>query len=82
MTRSNQLAGIEGEDSGVIFIGKEGKAFEFKDLPAEVQFEESSALDLETLAGVKNWICSKAQDTPGNCMNLETLCKKQINYKN
>merc|ERR1719454_1228970 len=26
MTRSNQLAGIEGEDSGVIFIGKEGKA--------------------------------------------------------
>ena len=60
MTRSNQLAGIEGEDSGVIFIGKEGKAFEFKDLPAEVQFEESSALDLETLAGVKNWICSKA----------------------
>lgn len=60
MTRSNQLAGIEGEDSGVIFIGKEGKAFEFKDLPAEVQFEESSAVDLETLEGVKNWICSKA----------------------
>jgi len=60
MTRSSQLAGIEGEDSGVIFIGKEGKAFEFKDLPAEVQFEESSAVDLETLAGVKNWIYSKA----------------------
>ena len=60
VTRSNQLAGLEGEDSGVIFIGKEGKAFEFKDLAAEVQFEESSALDLETLAGVKSWICSKA----------------------
>jgi len=60
MTRSNQLAGIEGEDSGVVFIGKEGKPFEFKDLSAEVQFEESSALDLETLAGVKNWIYSNA----------------------
>jgi len=59
MTRSNQLAGIEGED-GVLFIGKEGKAFEFKDLPCEVQFEESSATDLETLAGVKKWICDKA----------------------
>ena len=59
-TRSNQLAGIEGEDSGVIYIGKEGKTFEFRDLPADVQFEESSALDLETLAGVKNWISSKA----------------------
>merc|ERR1719433_1337035 len=60
MTRSNQLAGIEGEDSGVIFIGKEGKTFEFKDLPSDVQFEESSALDLGTLAGVKKWICDQA----------------------
>ena len=50
-TRSNQLAGIEGEDSGVVYIGKEGKTFEFKDLPADVQFEESSALDQKTLAG-------------------------------
>lgn len=59
-TRSNQLAGIEGEDSGVVYIGKEGKTFEFKDLPADVQFEESSALDQKTLAGVRNWICSQA----------------------
>ena len=60
MTRSNRLAGIEGEESGVIFIGKEGKPFEFKDLPCEVQFEESSAIDLKTLAGVKKWICEKS----------------------
>lgn len=59
-TRSNQLAGIEGEDCGVVYIGKEGKTFEFKDLPADVQFEESSALDQKTLAGVRNWICSQA----------------------
>jgi len=60
MTRSNQLAGIEGEDGGVIFIGKEGKAFEFKDLPCEVKFEESSATDLGSLAGVRKWICDIA----------------------
>ena len=60
MTRSSQLAGIEGEEGSLVFIGKQGKAFEFKDLPCEVQFEESSAIDLETLTGVKKWICEKA----------------------
>ena len=59
-TRSSQLAGIEGDEGSVVFIGKEGKAFEFKDLACEVQFEESSAIDLETLTGVKKWICEKA----------------------
>jgi len=60
MTRSSQLAGIEGEEGSLVFIGKQGKAFEFKDLPSEIQFEESSAIDLETLTGVKKWICEKA----------------------
>lgn len=59
-TRSSQLAGIEGDEGSVVFIGKEGKAFEFKDLACEVQFEECSAIDLETLPGVKKWICEKA----------------------
>ena len=56
MTRSSQLAGTQTESRDHIFIGKQGKQFELKDLSCKVDFLESSALELDTLQSVKKWI--------------------------
>jgi len=60
MTRSNQLAGTQTESRDQIFLGKEGKQFEMKDLGCRVDFLESSALEIESLEGVKKWLCNVA----------------------
>jgi hypothetical protein len=56
VTSSKQLEGLEGENSTGVFIGKEGKSFEFKDLTNSVSFVEGSAVDLDTLSTVKDWL--------------------------
>ena len=60
MTRSNQLAGTQTESRDQIFLGKEGKQFEMKDLGCRVDFLESSALEIESLEGVRKWLCNVA----------------------
>jgi len=56
MTRSNQLAGTQAESRDIVFLGREGKLFELNDLDCKVDFLESSALELDSLNGVKKWI--------------------------
>jgi len=56
MTRSSQLAGTQNESRDSVFLGREGKAFELKDLGCKVDFEEASALELDSLKGVRQWI--------------------------
>jgi len=56
MTRSNQLIGTQNESRDSVFLGREGKAFELKDLGCKVDFEEASALELDSLKGVRQWI--------------------------
>lgn len=56
MTKGNQLAGTQNESRDSVFLGREGKAFELKDLGCKVEFEEASALELSSLKGVRQWI--------------------------
>jgi len=56
VTSSHQLEGLEGETSGGVFLGKEGKGFEFKDLSCNVTFVEGTATELDSLSGVKEWL--------------------------
>lgn len=56
MTKGNQLAGTQNESRDSVFLGREGKAFELKDLSCKVDFEEASALELSSLKGVRQWI--------------------------
>jgi len=60
VTSSHQLEGLEGETSSAVFLGKEGKSFEFKDLPCHVTFLEGTATEVDTLVGVKEWLVSIA----------------------
>jgi len=60
MTKGNQLAGTQNESRDSVFLGKEGKAFELKDLGCKVDFEEASALELSSLKGVRQWISDVA----------------------
>jgi len=60
VTSSHQLEGLEGETSSAVFLGKEGKSFEFKDLPCHVTFLEGTATELDSLVGVKEWLVSIA----------------------
>jgi len=55
-TRSHQLENLEGETGIGAFLGKKGKSFEFKDLSSNVTFVEGTATELESLAGVKEWL--------------------------
>jgi len=55
-TRSHQLENLEGETSTGVFLGKEGKSFEFKDLASNVTFVEGTAIELDSLAGVRDWL--------------------------
>ena len=56
VTRSHQLEGLEGETNAGVFLGKEGKSFEFKDLTSTVTFVEGSATELDSLGGVEEWL--------------------------
>jgi signal recognition particle receptor subunit beta len=60
VSRSNQLAGLEGTNNSVVFIGKEGKPFTFSDLRARVEFCEGSSQDEESLGPVVQWLRSVA----------------------
>ena len=60
LTRSNQLAGTQTESRDQVFIGKQGKQFELRDLDCKVDFLESSALELDSLQSVKKWISAIA----------------------
>jgi len=56
VTSSHRLEGLEGDISSVVFLGKEGKSFELKDLPCDVTFVEGTATELDSLIGVKEWL--------------------------
>jgi len=60
VTSSHQLEGLEGETSSAVFLGREGKNFEFKDLPCNVTFVEGTSTDLDSLMEVKEWLVSIA----------------------
>ena len=50
------MAGTQAESRYIVFLGREGKLFELNDLDCKVDFLESSALELDSLKGVKKWI--------------------------
>lgn len=60
VSRSNQLAGLEGAANTAVFIGKEGKPFTFSDLRSRVEFCEGSSQDEESLGPVLGWLKSVA----------------------
>jgi len=55
-TSSHQLEGLEGVTREGVFLGKQGKGFEFKDLPCNVSFVEGTATLLDSLSGVQDWL--------------------------
>jgi len=60
VSRSNELAGLDGSSNQAVFIGKEGKPFSFSDLRARVEFCEGSSQDVDSLAPVIRWMKSVA----------------------
>lgn len=56
LSRGNQLAAQEGMASTSVFIGREGKSFEFSDIKSRVEFCEASSQDLESLEPVSRWL--------------------------
>jgi len=56
LSRGNQLGGLEGGASNSVFIGKEGKSFEFSHLKCRVEFCEGSSQDLDSLAPLQQWL--------------------------
>jgi len=56
VSRGNQLAGLEGANNDSVFIGKEGRPFEFSHLKAQVDFCEGSSQDSDTLEPVRKWL--------------------------
>jgi len=55
-SHSNRLEGTDGEDIDHVFLGREGKDFQFNDLKNKVEFCEASALESDQLAGVRSWL--------------------------
>ena len=60
MTRGSQLDGQEGDVGAAVFLGRQGKQFEFKDLNSNVTFEEGTATELDSLVGLRQWLVSLA----------------------
>lgn len=56
IAHSRSLEGTDGENIDHVFLGKEGKDFEFRDLKFKVEFCEANAMDAEGLSGLKNWL--------------------------
>jgi len=56
VSRGNQLAGLEGANNDSVFIGKEGRPFEFSHLRARTDFCEGSSQDGDTLESVRKWL--------------------------
>jgi len=56
VTSSHQLEGLEGETSNKVFLGKEGKSFEFSDISNSVTFVEGIANDIDSLSKVREWL--------------------------
>eukprot|EP00092_Neocalanus_flemingeri_P014074 GFUD01015183.1.p1 GENE.GFUD01015183.1~~GFUD01015183.1.p1 ORF type:complete len:258 (-),score=94.38 GFUD01015183.1:119-892(-) len=56
MTSSHQLEGLEGETSSAVFLGRQGKSFEFKDIASNVTFVEGTATEMDSLVGVREWL--------------------------
>jgi len=60
IAHSRSLEGTDGENIDHVFLGKEGKDFEFRDLRNKVEFCEASAIGLESLLPVTQWLDSLA----------------------
>jgi len=56
VSRSSRLESQEGELGQSVPLGRAGKAFEFQDLGNTVTFAEGSAMDLDTLKPVTQWL--------------------------
>ena len=57
-TQAGTLQGTDGSTLDHIFLGKQGRDFDFYDLKASVEFCETSVVDDENLDIVQNWISS------------------------
>lgn len=55
-SHSIRLEGTDGEDIDHVFLGREGKDFEFSDMKNKVEFCEASALDGDQLGEVTRWL--------------------------
>lgn len=53
VTKSNQLIGTTETKGGNVFLGKEGKDFDFSQLATPVEFGETSALKNDKSADVE-----------------------------
>jgi hypothetical protein len=56
VSRGAQLAGLEGASAGTVFLGKQGRTFEFGQLAGKVAFCEGSGLQTDTLQPVLRWL--------------------------
>jgi len=56
IAHSRSLEGTDGENIDHVFLGKEGKDFEFRDLRNKVEFCEASATENESLSCVTQWL--------------------------
>lgn len=59
VSRGSQLAGLEGAQE-TVYIGKEGRPFEFSQLGARVDFCEGTSQDAATLGPVTSWLAGVA----------------------
>ncbi|XP_055382660.1 signal recognition particle receptor subunit beta [Condylostylus longicornis] len=54
-TRTSQLKSVDNTDSNNVYLGKQGKDFEFVQLPQKIEFYECSAQNQE-LSQLSDWI--------------------------
>merc|ERR1712062_730548 len=73
VSRGNQLAGLEGANNDCVFIGKEGRPFEFSHLRARTDFCEGSSQDGDTLETVRKWLSVVSGASP--CFQHWGMCR-------
>jgi len=56
VSRGSQLDNLEGSGQEAVYIGKEGRAFDFSQLRSRVEFCEGSSQDPSTLGPVTSWL--------------------------
>ena len=56
VTQSATLDSTTGSNTQALFLGKQGKEFEFKDLKSKVEFCECSAKTSEELKPLEEWL--------------------------
>merc|ERR1712226_1387114 len=74
VSRSNQLAGLEGASNAAsVFIGKEGKPFTFSDLRSRAEFCEGSSQNEDSLGPVLGWLKSVPEGYPSGLIDTAAI---------